>query len=107
MDGGEWLYHFAQAQLVVVAVISVTLITHHPRLAVWGFTLGLFNQWAWMYSAYHDSAWGLAIVNVAYIFSYIRGIRRYRRLFRDAPAHTGECSQCGCHSQAPVSPRET
>lgn len=73
------LYTFANAHMLVVGVLTITLIASGPRLQRWGFALGLYNQWAWFYVAYHDHSWGIVAMNAAYTINYIRGIRMYWR----------------------------
>lgn len=72
------LYDLANAQILVGGIVSITLIAT-PRLQWWGFALGLANSWAWWYVAIHDGAWGVLLVNVAYVFNYLRAIRNYWR----------------------------
>ena len=71
------LYALANAHLVAVGVLAITLISSRPHLQRWGFVLGLYNQWAWWYVAWHDGAWGVAIANAAYAINYVRAIRTY------------------------------
>jgi hypothetical protein len=71
------VYDLAQAQIVLGGVCTIYLLSGKSRYWRFGFVVGLLNQWAWFYSAYHDAAWGLALINVAYCLGYLRGIRNY------------------------------
>ena len=63
--------------MVVGALVS-TLIASRPRLAGWGFALGVYNQWAWFYISIHDHSWGIVAMSVLYTINCIRGVCRHR-----------------------------
>ena len=73
------LYHVAQTYIVVSAAATLYLCSDSRRAyRRVGFAIGLFGQWAWFYSAYHDQAWGLALVNCMYLAAHVRGIITHR-----------------------------
>lgn len=71
------LYTLASLHMMLVGVLSITLVASHPRYLKWGFALGLWNQWAWYYVAWHDASWAIMVMNLVYTLNYLRGVRRY------------------------------
>lgn len=73
------LYLFAQCQIAMLGCTAIYLLSVPPGddRRKWGFVVGLLNQWAWFYTAYHDGAWGIFFINSIYALSYVRGIRSH------------------------------
>ncbi len=68
----------AQAQILIGGILAITLIADtRPRVQWWGFLVGLSNQWAWYYTAFSSEPWqwGVATINIAYCFNYVRGLK--------------------------------
>ena len=73
----------AQWQILLGGALSVTLISTvgNRRAQLAGYCIGLFNQWAWHYSAVtaEPFQFGVFIINLFYGFNYVRALLRIRK----------------------------
>lgn len=106
----DWLsvYNLAQLQIVCFGLVAIGLLASRHPLWRWGFVLGLANQWAWFYVAWHDGAWGILLINIGYLVNYVRGIRnyfgvavwtpvQYAASTDRSPAPLSSSCSCGCN----------
>lgn len=59
---------------IAIFILSASAIILVAKKNKWGFVIGLASQPFWLYTSYIHEQWGIFIVSIVYVFSWILGI---------------------------------
>jgi nicotinamide riboside transporter PnuC len=65
------LNFISQIGLSFFGIIAIILVARKNK---WGFVFGLASQPFWILTAYVNKQWGIQILNVIYVFTWLYGI---------------------------------
>lgn len=66
---------------IAIFILSASAILLVAKKNKWGFVIGLTSQPFLLYTSYIHEQWGIFIVSIVYVFSWILGI--YEWFFKD------------------------
>ncbi len=66
-----------QSIILILSSLSIYLISLNNSKTKYGFLLGLFAQPFWLYETFINKQYGMLLLTLFYIFSYIKGYKNF------------------------------
>lgn len=73
----ETLYTASQIGIVLFGVGAIWLVGNKNKWQKYGYLVGLISQPFWFFAVVYTGQWGMFIVNVFYLISWINGFRNH------------------------------
>jgi len=73
----EILYLISQIGIVLFGVGAIWLVGSKGKYQKYGYLSGLLSQPFWFFAVIYTAQWGMFIVNIFYLISWINGFKNH------------------------------